>query len=266
MAAATGVVAALTQRSIKSFRSSHSQYRLAAQISAVQFVMRYIRSCMRLRISRTARTTVTATKMRRKAVEQKWLASAFQLARIVAAVATRSSASALCVCALLILLGCGSTRVGESQHLTLELSVRPSGAGPVAQLSIRNRNSRTAIGVSPTFAVDKQYLYIDINGPSGRVPYPLSSEFELFKAPPYICLDAGGAVEIVVSLNHWYPIIGGKVRPDHDIPQEGPHTFDLPKGTYKLKAVYQANDSEVRLRCEVFRGRVESEWVELAIE
>ena len=166
---------------------------------------------------------------------------------------------------LIAALSCASGANTPVPALSLRLKLMEGSLGPVAIFHFAN-DSTVPIGLSPTFVFEDQYLFLIISGENGRITYPLTSQYELFSPPPYRCLNPQEKLTVKVPLKAWYPVLGGQVRPQHDLPQKGPHSFSLPSGHYRIKAVYFADDSEVSGSCRAFRGMVESPWYELIIE
>lgn len=160
----------------------------------------------------------------------------------------------------MVALGCGSSQaLLDGAGLQVQLEVEPTGFGPTVVIDLINQGDRP-LGVSPTFVFENDYVHLVIEGPDGRVRYPLTSQFEAFAAPPYRCLRPRSRTRLRIDLGSWYPVMGGKTGADFDLPQSGPHTFSFKPGSYRFKAVYESYDEEVRLACRPFLGRSESDW------
>jgi hypothetical protein len=68
-----------------------------------------------------------------------------------------------------------------------------------------------------------------------------------------------------VDLTNWRHLLGGEIEPETPAPGSGPYSFDLPDGTYQIRAIYEGFESEIGT-CAPVSGPVYSEWVPFEVK
>lgn len=127
---------------------------------------------------------------------------------------------------------------------------------------ILGNSGKKCLSVTETFGFQDLFLHVAIEDVAGRsIDYPVDSQYELFREPPYRPLKPGHMITLKINLANWYHIYGGVVDTLQQVPEPGPYSFSLPSGSYRIKAIYSSPNEQPWVKCPNYRGPVESPWI-----
>lgn len=157
--------------------------------------------------------------------------------------------------ALVFVIFAGGCRTGRCSFSVEALMLRASvNEGEVAVVSFANVGS-SGLLLARTHGVSAQGLQLDIQTADGHtIGYPNSMpEMTLIGSPATFCLDPGDVYDWRVPMRAFAIEYGGSAS-------ESRYAFDLPRGNYRLRAIYR--DRCMSEPC----GEVRSDWTLFSVE
>lgn len=154
-----------------------------------------------------------------------------------------------------------------SESLTILARVDQRAVGqevhPVAIVTLANQGGGR-IGISRTHGFGSYaWLGLRIQTDVGHdLWYPEDIPDLVLRAPRYVCLHPGERIQWEIDLVDWSPEFGGE-RWERRL------AFNLPRGEYRLQALYTDNPSWAKRAassCPAISGAVVSEWTRFDVK